>query len=575
MEVDQGGNSGSGWTNQGTISVNGGTLRIGLPNRPVETWSNTGSISSTGSTIILSGVFTQAGLGTFNRDAASTVNLDGTLNGGLTLNDTLGAWNLTGSGVLGGTFAVANGSAAGTQLYATAQGGTLNGVTLSSPINLTTNNGATVTVTGGLTVNAALPLGDPSNAARFASITFGGGNQTLGGTGSLVFGASSSNQIADANNGVTLTIGSGLTVRGQSGELHLPGSTATLSNSGTIQSDVSGGTVTIDPAGTFTNNGTVAALSGGTTVVNPATLSNFSGGSLTGGTWQAVGNSTLRGFSSGITTDAAAVLIDGSGSHVYTGTSGTTNALSGVATINPAGSFTIQNSATFTAPASNFSDAGVLAVGSSSTFTAPGGLTVQSSGTLALDVGGTSAGQYSVVGVTGTATLAGTLAVNLVNGFTLSGSTPSIQPLTYTSHGGRFAALNSQASNGLSLVPNYQAATTSMTLQTEPAGTTDLLDGRHRQLDHDEQLEHRRPARGQRRRLHPPSGERHFQLRQQHHHRPRHRRPLHPVRRHADRYRQPPGHKHVYPLGRNSEQRDSGDRNHHYRNQRHHQRHHA
>ena len=107
LQVDQGG-SGAGWTNTGTIATVGGVLRIGASNAAAEAWTNSGTITTAKSTLTLGGLFTQAALKSFTRDAASTVNLDGTLTGDLTLNDNLGPWNLTGNAVLqNGTFAIA------------------------------------------------------------------------------------------------------------------------------------------------------------------------------------------------------------------------------------------------------------------------------------------------------------------------------------------------------------------------------------------------------------------------------------------------------------------------------------
>ena len=141
----------------------------------VETWSNTGTISSTNSTVFLSGVFTQAGLGNFSRDAASTVNLDGTLNGGLTLNDTLGAWNLTASGILNGGTTLSPPAASPRPPIAIAAGGTLTNVTLNNAIDLTTNSSGHVSVNGDLTVNTTLAVGDPTTASKSGSIWFNAG----------------------------------------------------------------------------------------------------------------------------------------------------------------------------------------------------------------------------------------------------------------------------------------------------------------------------------------------------------------------------------------------------------------
>ncbi len=528
LRVDgMGGSNGSAWTNQGTITVTGGTLEIGFENRTAETWSNTGTISSTSSTVILSGTFTQAGLGNFSRDAASTVNLDGTLNGGLTLNDTLGAWNLTASGVInGGTYSVANGSAASTKLIANQ--GTLTNVTLNSAIDLTTNSAARVFINGDLTLNTTLAVGDPNNASKSGTIFFkNAGAHNLNGTGAIVFGASASNQIDSNNNGDVLNIGSGITIRGQNGELHMPGSLASgtaLVNNGTIQADVSGGTITVDPTGAFTNNGTVIAKNSGTLVIHPGNLTNVAAGTLTGGSWQVFNGGSLDlTTAAAVTTDAADLIIDGSGSSIFTGAAGNTNLQTSLTSIASAGTPAVQSGAHYST-AGAFSDAGTLSIGpAGSTFTLgasaaytqtagetavngtlasssgaslqagllfgdgtiqgnvlnaaninpgdvnlAGSLTVTgnyvqtSTGTLTTEIGGATAGTFDQLHVGGATSLQGTLNIAEINGFTAA--TPqSFQIMTFGSKSGDFTTYNGlQPASGASFSPSFSS--TALTL---------------------------------------------------------------------------------------------------------------
>src|SRR5690606_21535781 len=84
-------------------------------------WSNAGIITATDATVNLGGVFAQTALGTFNH-AGSTVNLTGTLSGGLALTAQTGSWRLTsGSKVQGGTITASGGA------QVVAAGGTLEG----------------------------------------------------------------------------------------------------------------------------------------------------------------------------------------------------------------------------------------------------------------------------------------------------------------------------------------------------------------------------------------------------------------------------------------------------------------
>ena len=97
--------------------------------------------------------------------------------------------------------------------------------------------------------------------------------------------------------------------------------------------------------GLLVNQGTIAADGGGTLTVQGAT--NFAGGTLTGGTWEAVANSTLRVLGGDVTTNAASIVLDGSNSHFYSDT-GTTNALASVAGNTAAGSLRIRDGANLT-----------------------------------------------------------------------------------------------------------------------------------------------------------------------------------------------------------------------------------
>ncbi|MCB1966372.1 MAG: choice-of-anchor D domain-containing protein, partial [Candidatus Accumulibacter sp.] len=89
------------------------------------------------------------------------------------------------------------------------------------------------------------------------------GNQTIAGTGSIVFadGSASNRLNVEAGN---LVIDSGATVRGQTGHIGqqaFAGGAATLTNNGTINAD-GGGTITVNVTSALTNNGTMRAQNG-------------------------------------------------------------------------------------------------------------------------------------------------------------------------------------------------------------------------------------------------------------------------------------------------------------------------
>ena len=223
------GASGTPFTNNGSLldSGSGSTLWIGNggPNNGVWT-SPTGTISLTSNaTLDLGGQFTQGDLANFTRDSsATTVNLAGRLNGNLTLNNTLGSWNL-GVGNIGGTlydgtFSIAAASTA--QLFAVGAVSTLDDMTIDSPIVLSSldsgGNSPRIQVADSMVLNTTLDLGS-SNTSVSASLNFVNSGvlslftQSVTGTGTIVAGGNTSNTMNSSN--TSLTIGSGITIEGQ------------------------------------------------------------------------------------------------------------------------------------------------------------------------------------------------------------------------------------------------------------------------------------------------------------------------------------------------------------------------
>ena len=108
------------------------------------------------------------------------------------------------------------------------------------------------------------------------------------------------------------------------------------------------------------------------------------------------------------------------------------------------------------------------------TLTINGNYTQTASGSLDIDLGGTTAGsQYDQLAVSGTATLGGQLDVSLINGFQPAlGNT--FQPLTFASSSGNFGFYNGIVlGNRLILDPALNP--TNLTLTVQPAVTTTTL----------------------------------------------------------------------------------------------------
>ena len=304
----------------------------------------------------------------------------------------------------------------------------------------------------------------------------------------------------------TLNNESGGTVNSQADQTFAVGSgTPQFNNAGTLEK--TGGTGTTSLAVPFSNSGTVRAASG--TLNLGSAFSNFSGTTLTGGTY--IVSSTLSFTGANIQTNAATIVLDGSASNTLN-SSNSANALTNFSTNAAGGSFTIQNGRNFTTTGA-FTNAGNLAVGASSIFTATGNYTqtagdtdlqggtlaatglvdlqggllsgsgavsgnvsnqVQvgpgdsagaisvtgnftqtSAGTLNIELGGTSIGQFDTLFVTGTATLDGSLNVSLIDAFV---PTPpdSFQVLIFGARSGDFATETGlELGGGLTLNPSY------------------------------------------------------------------------------------------------------------------------
>ncbi len=243
------------WTNAATLNLTNSTLNI------EGTWDNDGTIDATDSTVNLAGTFEVDDLGTFQR-SGGTVNLLGTLsNAGTTLDlDALnGPWRLSGGRINGGVVS-------GQSLIGTDSNGTLDGVTLDTDLDLTPNN-SVVTVQNNLTLNGTATIG------YRAQIDWPG-SQTLTGTGTVVYATSEFHNrqgLRLTTNYTTFIIDSDITIRGGGGYIGYSegwqggSSTSTIINRGTIQADVSGRTIRINPLnGSFLNEGTLAASDGGT-----------------------------------------------------------------------------------------------------------------------------------------------------------------------------------------------------------------------------------------------------------------------------------------------------------------------
>ncbi|WKZ11958.1 MAG: hypothetical protein QY320_12835 [Gammaproteobacteria bacterium] len=277
--------------------------------------------------------------------------------------------------------------------------------------------GSTTLLGGTLTNHGSMLLGAGSSAA---SLNIQPGVVLTGG-GSLTLSNSSSNQIASAGVGTgTLTNESGHTIQG-AGKIGSYG--MTLINRGLIQANQSNALVLAESgvAAKVTNEGTLRAAAGSTLQVNQ-NLTNFNGTThtLTGGRYEVLGTMRLP-VTGGISRNAADIVMDGAGSRLYDGNSGTTDALSGFTANLDTGRFEVRNGRSFAVGL--FSNAGSIDVGAGSTLTAT--TYTQTAGVTDVDGSLLVAGNIALDG--GTLTGSGTVAGNLLNNGNISpGNSPGI-----------------------------------------------------------------------------------------------------------------------------------------------------
>jgi len=201
------------------------------------------------------------------------------------------------------------------------------------------------------------------------------------------------------------------------------GARGTINNSGTFGRGVSSGTATFDT--TFNNTGTVQAntgtLSFTSSYTQTAGLTRLNGGNLGGG--------ITFNFNGGV--------LDARGGSTITG-----NVSNAGATVRPGMS--------------------------PGTLNIVGNYTQSAGGSLDIELGGTGAGQFDVLAVTGTATLAGTLTATSFGGFTPAVGN-SFQVLNFASRSGDFTT-NNLIVNGVTLTKTFGA--TNLTLSAAAAAAT-------------------------------------------------------------------------------------------------------
>jgi hypothetical protein len=415
-----------------------------------------------------------------NNSAAGTVDVEG---GRLTLSagSSAGTFNVAGAST------ILNFNNSLTPGYAFLDGATstgdgrvqvdVNSVTVSGGVslqNLTVASGTvTVNAGGSLTAgNLVLAGGILTGAGdvivlgnfNWASGALSGTGQTfLEGTASLNGGFSSILDGRTVNNDGTATFtGSGIAVQNNGVWNNDVGATAILRGGSAVGDFVAG------PLAAFNNAGLLETASSGTATVAVPLVNTDSG------TVQVQAGTTLSlgPFPRTFQTSGTVIIAPGGTFLVnnYAQTGGTTTVdgaltvmisfLDGGVSLNGGlltGAGTINGNVVNAAELAPGDSPGVLTINGNYTQTA--------AGTLDIEIGGPTAGsQYDQLAINGTASLAGTLNVIILNGFVPSPGT-AFQILTFHSHSGNFDAENGlDLGNGLSLAPVYNPGDTGLSL---------------------------------------------------------------------------------------------------------------
>ena len=250
-----------------------------------------------------------------------------------------------------------------------------NGTSVGDIVNSGASNildGGTIDFVGNNTFdNATINVGTVNTGAVVSSVDAGGGAVLIFGPNATVFNDSTA----------TLTGGTG--------------GTDGIVNSGTIDSFVSGGALTIDPLN-FTNDGTITVSAGDTVTISAGNFTNFVSGDLSGGTYNIGANSTLNlslGGNFVTQLDATVILGDSGAAFNSVNINGTPVGIDQtLSTIGPNGALYVEGGAS---PSfGNLSDAGILQLGGADTTV--GGIAIVGTRDVVLDP--TAGGFVDVIG---------------------------------------------------------------------------------------------------------------------------------------------------------------------------------
>lgn len=467
-------------TNNGTISHAAGALRFlgsatlsNSAGRPY-TVSGTGQLTATGTGNTISNA------GVFRKEASGTVTIAVTFNNTGTLNLVNGILNIDG----GGTNSGPRNILAGTTLnyrasYIHAAGSTLAG---SGSVNL---DGGTQTISGSWTANTFLKLvsgtltgsGTLTTTGPFfwlAGTMTGTGSVVTSGNGKLAISTTGSHVLSRSitNDGVLHYLNGALTVGGTTitnnagrmlallpgGTIAVSGGTNVVNNAGTLRK-LGSDTLTWDSGngGLRLNNTGLVDVRNGTLSVAASLVTQISGTTLTGGSWQVYpsGNMGITGVS--IRTIGAGASLTLVSENASFASLENLERNDGLITLLQGGDFgAIPLSGTFV-------NNGTIDIARGATVQIDGGFTQGATGLIRMRAQGTTAGLHSRVQLLGPATLDGTIEWIFVNGFDPAAGV-TFDFLSGTGRSGQFAGLTLPTLSGRSVSIEYFATGARLTV---------------------------------------------------------------------------------------------------------------
>ena len=355
------------FNNTGTVNVQTGTLFLNTP----DAGNTTGDFNiSSGATLQFNSNYTLGA--TSDVSGAGTVQFSiGTVNVGGTYNIT-GATSFTGANVNFNSPITSLGAVAPTISIGTINFGTNN---LSLPA--LNQSGGTLTGTGSIDVGGLLTWG--GGAMSGTGTTNANGGISLSGGTMRTLSARTLNNAAGqtatlSGASSSLSLGTGATFNNNGTFLaqndqsltNQGGAASAFNNAGTFTRNTATGTFSIALGGVFNNTGTVNVQTGTLAFSTPVT--QYTGTSLTAGTWKVFANSVLnlQTTGTGIVTNQADITLSGAGSIFRAGASSAT--LESKLVTN-SGALRVLAGRDYTAP-SAVNSSGVLQLGGG-TFVAP------------------------------------------------------------------------------------------------------------------------------------------------------------------------------------------------------------